>query len=126
MVSWENFLLHDNTELLMLKMLFDKEKVNEEHGVLLRRTQGAWALSLGALLTRGTDFWVSGSWGTGLAALQGSFHPRTQLPGRSPSLPKLHVLHPKNVDTPLVTGHFVAQPPDRGVVGRGTGSSFFL
>lgn len=56
MVSWENFLLHDNTELLMLKMLFDKEKVNEEHGVLLRRTQGAWALSLGALLTRGTDF----------------------------------------------------------------------
>ena len=51
MVFWENFLLHDITYLLMLKMLFDKEKVNEEHGVLLRRTQGAWALSLGALLT---------------------------------------------------------------------------
>lgn len=93
------FPLHDITELLMLKMPFDKEKVNEEHGVLLRRTQGAWALSLGALLTQTQIFWVSGSWGTGLGALKGSFHPRTQLPGRSPSLPKLQVLHLKMRDT---------------------------
>lgn len=103
MVSWESFLLHDITKLLMLKMLLDKAKVNEEHGVLLRRAQGAWALSLGALLMRDTDSWVSGSWGTGLAALQGSFRPRAQLPGRSLSLPKPQVLHLGNGDTPLVT-----------------------
>ena len=70
LVSRESLLLRDINRLLMLKMLFDKEKVNEEHHVLPRRTQGAWALNLGVLRTRDTDFWVLGSRGTGLETLR--------------------------------------------------------
>ena len=36
------------------KIIFDEEKVNEEHHVP-KRTQAAWALNLGVLLTVSTD-----------------------------------------------------------------------